>query len=363
MNIYPLIFSNNPRYRISRHILFWSTWILYYTIFVTLSWSRIPFYKAFVPSLIVETFSMPMDMAFCYTIIYFLIPRYLSRGKYISFVLFWLLLSLFFIFCFRLYSRYVDPAIYAAFDMHAKMEHSSNFLWDFFSLFSQINMEGCLTAAIKLGKMWYIKQQEVDLIKSEKRKIEPVLHNGEMKPVFLINALDKVEVLSQKKPVVIPGMIRKIKGLLLYILYDTNQGKVNLQKELKLIEEYVALEKEGNDNLNVNVNIVGNTSEERIAPFIILSLVENSFRQLSLLDLNEKFLNLEIRLQEGQLYICVAWSKPVDTSTLANGGNAFLQNIGKRLNLLYPHSHELKVLIKTDQFVINCKIDLHEAIN
>jgi len=243
------------------------------------------------------------------------------------------------------------------------MEHSSSFIWDFFYYFSQINMEGCLTAAIKLGKMWYIKQQELDLIKSEKRKIEPVLHNGEMKPVFLINALDKVELLSQKKPTVIPGMIRKIKGLLLYIIYDTNQGKVNLQKELKLMEEYVALEKEGNDNLKVKVNMIGNMNGERIAPFIILSLVENSFRQLALLDLNEKFLNLEIRLAEGQLYISVAWSKPVDTSTLANGGNIFLQNIGKRLNLLYPHSHELKVLIKTDQFIINCKIDLHEAIN
>ncbi|MBS1596947.1 MAG: histidine kinase [Bacteroidetes bacterium] len=363
MNIYPLIFSNNPRYRIARHILFWGSWILYYTIFVTLSWPKFPFFKAFVPAIIVETLSMPMDMAFCYSIIYFLIPRYLSRGKYISFVLLWLLLSLVFIFCFRLYTNYVDPAIYASFGMHSKMEHSSNFIWDFFYLFSQINMEGCLTAAIKLGKMWYIKQQEVDLIKSEKSKIEPVLHNGEMKPVFLINALDKVELLSQQKPIVIPGMIRKIKNLLLYILYDTNQGKVNLQKELKLIEEYVALEKEGNDNLKVQVNIIGNMSGERIAPFIILSLVENSFRQLSLLDLKDKFLNLEIRFVEGQLYISVAWSKPVDSSTLANGGNVFLQNIGKRLNLLYPHSHELKVLIKTDQFIINCKIDLHEAIN
>lgn len=363
MNIYPLIFSNNPRYRIARHILFWLSWILYYTIFVTLSWARFPFFKAFVPAFIVESLSMPMDMAFCYSIIYFLIPRYLSRGKYISFVVLWLIFSLIFIVSFRLYSNYVDPAIYAAFGMHSKMEHSSSFIWDFFYYFSQINMEGCLTAAIKLGKMWFIKQQELDLIKSEKRKIEPVLHNGEMKPVFLINALDKVEVLSQKKPSVIPGMIRKIKGLLLYIIYDTNQGKVNLQKELKLIEEYVALEKEGNDNLKVKVNMVGNMNGERIAPFIILSLVENSFRQLALLDLNEKFLNLEIRLAEGQLYISVAWSKPVDTSTLANGGNTFLQNIGKRLNLLYPHSHELKILIKTDQFIINCKIDLHEAIN
>jgi Histidine kinase len=362
MNIYPLVFSNNPRYRVSRHILFWTCWILYYTIFVTISFSKYPFSKAFFSSLIVETLSMPMDMAFCYSIIYFLIPRYLYKGKYISMVSWWLLFSVLFVFCFRMYTNYVTPAIYSAYGIHAKM-HSASFIWDFFYYFSQINMEGCMTAAIKLGKMWYIKQQELDLIKSERRKIEPALLNGEMKPVFLINALDRVELLVHKRPSVIPGMIRKIKGLLLYVIYDNNQGKVKLQKELKLLEEYVELEKEGNDRLKVNVNIIGNMAEERIAPFIILSLVENSFRQLSLLDLPNKFINLEIRMSEGQLYITVAWSKPVDTSTLGNGSNVFLQNIGKRLNLLYPHSHEMKVMIKTDQFIINCKIDLHEAIN
>jgi len=305
---------------------------------------------------------MPMDMAFCYSIIYFLIPRYLYKGKYISMVFWWLLFSVLFVICFRFYTNYITPAIYAAHGMYPKM-HSTSFIWDFFYLFSQINMEGCMTAAIKLGKMWYIKQQELDLIKSERKKIEPALLNGEMKPVFLINALDRVELLLHKKPSVIPGMIRKIKGLLLYVIYDNNQRKVNLQKELKLLEEYVELEKEGNDKLKVNVNIIGNMGGERIAPFIILSLVENSFRQLSQLDLPNKFINLEIRMAEGQLYITVAWSKPVDTSTLGNGSNVFLQNIGKRLNLLYPHSHEMKAMIKTDQFIINCKIDLHEAIS
>jgi LytS/YehU family sensor histidine kinase len=104
-------------------------------------------------------------------------------------------------------------------------------------------------------------------------------------------------------------------------------------------------------------------SGERIASFIIIPLVENSFRQLAALDLKEKCLDLEIRIAEGSLFMNVAWSKPVDTSTLGNGGNAFLNNIGKRLDLLYPQSHDLKVIIKTHQFIIDCKIDLHAAIN
>ncbi|MFI5157008.1 MAG: histidine kinase, partial [Chitinophagales bacterium] len=205
---------------------------------------------------------------------------------------------------------------------------------------------------------------ELDLLKKERLKVEPQIHDGKMQPVFLINALNKVETLSQVKPTVIPGMIRKIKSLLLYIIYDNNLAKVRLEKELKLLEEYVELEKEGaEDSLRVNMNVIGNVSGERIAPFIIIPLVENSFRQLAALDLKEKFLDLEIRISEGSLFMNVAWSKPVDTSTLGNGGNAFLNNIGKRLDLLYPQSHDLKVIIKTNQFIIDCKIDLHAAIN
>ncbi|HMH34500.1 MAG TPA: histidine kinase [Puia sp.] len=365
MNVNPLVFSNNTKYRVTRHVLFWLSWILYFTIFMTLSWmEKFPFWKSFLASLPEETLPMPLDMIFCYSIIYFLIPRYLSKGKYIQMVLWWLFFSVLVMMGYRLYNIYVIPHVRAAFGMPYYSSHSKSFWWEFFYMFSQINMEGCMTAAIKLGKMWYIKQQELDLLKKEKQKIEPQMQSGKIQPVFLINALNKVGMLSAVKPTVIPGMIQKIKSLLLYIIYDNNLSKVKLEKELKLLEEYVELEKEGSDEkLNVSMKVIGNTSGEQIAPFIIIPLAENSFRQLSSLDLKDKFIDLEIRISEGVLYMLVAWSKPVDSSTLANGGNAFLNNIAKRLELLYPQSHELKVVIKTNQFIIDCKIDLHGAIN
>jgi len=307
---------------------------------------------------------MPLDIAFCYLVIYFLIPHYLSKGKYIQMVIWWLFFSVLVVGGYRLFGIYITPHIRALFGMPYSASHTRSFIWQFFYLFSQINMEGCMTAAIKLGKMWYIKQQELDLMKKEKLKVEPQMQNGKIQPVFLINALNKVESLSRTKPEVIPGMIRKIKSLLLYIIYDNNLAKVKLEKELKLLEEYVELEKEGTDDtLHVTMKVIGNVTGERIAPFIIIPLVENSFRQLSSLDIVEKCIDIQIHFADGSLVMVVAWSKPVDSSTLANGGNAFLNNIGKRLELLYPQSHELKVVIKTNQFVIHCRVDLHGAIN
>jgi hypothetical protein len=362
MSIYPLVFSNNSKYRISRHILFWLVWIGYYTAFMTLSWmEKYPFTTAFPASLIEESLSMPLDIIFCYAVVYFLIPRLLFKGRYILMVLLWIVFSVLHIACFQFYSDHIIPLIRSAYHLPYSV-HSKSFLWTFFFTFSQINMEASLAAAIKLGKMWYIKQQELDILKSEKQKIEPI-ENGKIQPVFLVNALDKIGILAIQKPSIIPHVIKKLKNLLLYVIYDNNQPKISLEKELRLLEEFVELERAGNDHVNVNMKIVGNTDGEMIAPFIILPLIENSFRQLTKLELKNKYINLEARTADGIFSLKVTWSKPVDTSTLTNNDSTFLQNIGKRLNLLYPQSHELKVLINSDQFAINLKMDLHKAIN
>lgn len=362
MNIYLLVFSNNPKFRIMRHVFFWVILIGYYTAFMTISWmEKYPFSISFPASLIEQTLAIPLDIIFCYLVIYFLIPRFLFTGKYIMMIVLWITFSLVHVSCFRFYSNNIIPHIRSAYHLPVSV-HTESFMWTFFFVFTQINMEACLAAAIKLGKMWYIKKRELDILLSEKQKIEPA-ESGRMQPVFLVNALDKLEMLSIQKPSAIPQVIKKIKNLLLYVIYDSNQPKVSLEKELCLLEEFVELEKAGNSNMNINIKIIGNTDGEWIAPFIILPLIENSFRQFSKIDLKNKSISLEARVADGSFSLNIMWSKPLDTSTLANNDSTFLKNIGKRLKLLYPQSHELKILINTDEFAINLKMDLQRAIN
>jgi LytS/YehU family sensor histidine kinase len=148
------------------------------------------------------------------------------------------------------------------------------------------------------------------------------------------------------------------------VIYDNNQPKVTLDKEMELLREYIELEQSGADqHVRVTMRLPSNSNHEKIAPFIILPLVENSFRQLAHFELTDKFIDIEAKVLADNFSICIAWSKPVDTSTLINGSSTFLNNINKRLDLLYPHSHKLKVVIKPDQFVIHLKIELNGAIN
>jgi LytS/YehU family sensor histidine kinase len=76
-----------------------------------------------------------------------------------------------------------------------------------------------------------------------------------------------------------------------------------------------------------------------------------------------KFIDIWMRVENGNFQMKVGWSKPIDSSTLINGNSLCLQNISKRLNLLYPKSHEMKVVITTEQFIVDLKINLNRAIN
>lgn len=322
-----------------------------------------PVFKCFITSFTEVATSTPLDMAFCYIIIYILLPKFLYTGRYITLVLTWLGLSVIFLFLFEAFQRIVVPLYRDLYGMPRNAIPKS-YLWVFFNLFSQINMEGCLAAAIKLGKFWHIKQQELDLIKTEKKKIEPFIDEGQIQPVFFADILSRIEILATEKPLLATGMIKKIKSLVLYAMYENNQSKVSLDKELELLQEYFDLEKMALDNkVSITLKITSQGQQEQIAPFIILPVTENAFKQLSLHNIDKKTLEVDVKVANGTLAMMLTWSKPGDTSTLYTGRGIILQNISKRLNLIYPQNHGLKVFIHVEHVVVSLKINLRRAIN
>jgi len=225
-------------------------------------------------------------------------------------------------------------------------------------------MEGCIAASIKLGKLWYIKQQEIDLIKEEKQKLIPSKENGSIQPAFLTDLLSRMEIIANEKPSVAAQSMKKIRQLLLYILYENASSKVLLHKELVLLQEYIDLEKlTAEKQVTVNTFINASPSYEKIAPFILLPLVENAFKQLSSYHLKDPSLHVNITLQNEIIDIKLNWDKPIETSSLTNGRNIILQNISKRLQLIYPQSHELKMMIEAEKILLELKINLKKAIN
>lgn len=364
MNIYALVFSNNKNYRIARHSLFWLMWIAYYTATSTYGMkSSIPLMHRFIYSLVEVSITTPLDMIFIYSIIYFLLPKLLFRGRYISMILLWLLFSIIFLAVFELLTAELNPFLRSKFNLPV-YNGPIDYFWLSFSLFSQINMEGCLAAAIKLGKISFINQKEIDLLRNEKARILSEKDKSGLQPVFLADIIGRMEQMSLHKKMNLSKVLKKIRSIMTSIIYESANAKISLDRELQLVKEYIELEQCTREELiDVKLCISGDTGEESIASFIVLQCIQNAFTQLSLSEICDKKLDIQIHVDESILSLLMSWNKPYYTSTLVEGKNGILLNLNNRLKLIYPQSHEFKFFIETEKIIVFMKINLKTAIN
>jgi len=368
INLHPFVFSNSRQYRIARHTVFWLTWILYYSIVSTMAaGEKVGVLKIFFYNFTVVAQSTPLDMGFCYFIIYFLLPRFLFKGRYITMLLLWLLASFVWMAGFEADSYYIVPHInnWFGFPMPKHPKSFASIVYEMFNLFSQLNMEGCVAASIKLGKLWYVKEQEVELLRQENEKAKMHDEEGLMQPAFLADLLARLQTLADTEPLLAAGSIKRLRNLITYMLYENAQAKASLKKELQLAEEYIELERmmAAHEPITIQLNNNAEANGETIAPSIILPFIENAFRQVYIQPLAERRVIIHIKLQQSVLDIRICWNKPIDTSTLAQGRHIIMQNIARRLQLIYPQSHELKTFVEVEQVRVELSINLRKAIN
>ena len=364
MNIYALVFSNNKTYRVVRHTLFWCMWIAYYTLFSTYALPpKIPLWDRFMYSLSQVLLTTPVDMIFIYSIIYFLIPKLLFKGRYLSMIFLWLVFSLLFIAVFEIMTAQISPALRSYYGL-PPMGYRIDYFWLSFDLFSQINMEGCLAAAIKLGKISYINQKEIDLLKDEKAKMLSENDNAGMQPVFLADIIGRMEQMSAQKKLDMGSVLKKIRNLMTAIIYESANAKISLNRELQIVREYIELEQcTRREPIDVDLNISGKTEDESIASFVVLQCVQNAFTQLSASEVCDKKIDIKINVDDSILSSIITWNKPCYTSSLVEGNNGILLKLNSRLKLIYPQSHEFKLLIEKEKVIVFMKIDLQTAIN
>jgi len=303
-------------------------------------------------------------MVFVYSIIYFLIPKYLSKGRYISMILLWLLFSLIGIIVLRVFHLFAISPLRVSLGYSPIIVHQ-NYFEVILGYFGDLNMLGCLGASIKLGKMWFIKQQELMLLNNEKNRLE-VKHTQDdtMRSFFMTDFFYKMMNKLTSESYGPPLNSKKISDVLLYLIYNSNQSKLFLSDEINTVSEFLEIEKAMiNAHTSITLKIEGKLYQQTIAPLIILPLVAGSLNKLKLLHLEEKQFNLSVHVLQSDLHIKITLNKPAHTTTLIEKENDYLQNINERLELIYPQGYNFEATILQDQFAIELYIDLDSAIN
>ena len=391
MQTYDFIFSNQFRYRISRHVVFWFCWF----VFLVLAW-QIPMNDVFPNWNIEARMNFAQKMygkdfvamrggwvnlfweisykqlrillcyaAFTYVIIYYILPLYLShKNKWVTTGKLFLLMIVFLaVFFFITYRNRVDSRVEMA--RHGFIQKSP--MPTYFSemkvaklhLFFNLTTLLAVAIAIKLLKRWWIKQRETEQIAKEKIGAELQLLKAQIHPHFLFNSLNNIYSFALEASPKAPEMIQKLSGLLHYMLYECRQAKVPLEKELKMIQDYITLEKvRYGERLNIEARFPEDTNDLVIAPLLLIPFVENSFKHGSSKMLSNPYVRLNITIQDEILYFKLTNSRPSAMEEISVKGNRGLglRNVKKRLELLYPTNYELQIIEEPLEYSVWMKI-------
>ena len=154
-------------------------------------------------------------------------------------------------------------------------------------------------------------------------------------------------------------MVEKLSRLLRYIIHECDQPTVPIEKELKMIRDYMGLEKvRYGEQMDMQIDIRGNYSGKMIAPLLLVPFVENSFKHGTSKMLSKPWVNLNIIVEGDIFYFMLTNSKPEEYINPANNRGIGLSNVQKRLQLLYPGRHELKMTEEPGHFTVLLEINL-----
>ena len=217
---------------------------------------------------------------------------------------------------------------------------------------------------ILIAIKYYRDQKEVVELKEQKKTTELDLLKNQLNPHFLFNTLNNLYALALKKSDKTPEVIAKLSEILDYILYQCKDSYVPINKEIELLENYIALEKVRygsrvevifEKHINRNVNI---------APLILLTFIENAFKHGVSEELNKALIELSIETTDKEIVFKLKNTKPQFSSDniTTDKKSIGMQNTEKQLNLLYPNVYVLEVENAVTDYSLELKLKLNEKI-
>ena len=153
--------------------------------------------------------------------------------------------------------------------------------------------------------------------------------------------------------------IAKISELLRSVLYDCNDVEIELDKEIKLIENYIELEKmRYGKGLKVSFDVKGETKNKTIAPMLFFTFVENCFKHGCSNDRSNPFINVIISVSEKKIQFYAGNSKNGNKNgnDKKNEGGIGLKNVQKRLEIIYGDNYDLKITDIQNKFEVSLSI-------
>jgi hypothetical protein len=344
--------------RVLLHSTFWISILM--TVFITENWENPGEYKffffchyllAFIIFIIVSYFNL-----------YFLIPKYFKNKRFLRYSL-WLVFVLIGGAASILVLNYGFHYLIKdsdSFNPHSIPDHKHFTVFYFFHVMFGEAMFLISTFFFFIMEEW-IRFQGITIklkeIESQKVHSELQALKAQINPHFLFNTLNNIYSHSLDHSPKTSEMIMKLSELMSYILYECHDEKVEIQSELKFIKNYIELEKlRFEDLLQVELNISEANSHEKIVPLIFIAFIENAFKHVGHKMKNKQYVKVDLLIEPNLILLKVVNSINGQARATLKESGIGIENVRKRLEMLYPDKHTLEILKTEEEFKVELTI-------
>ena len=295
----------------------------------------------------------PIHIIVIYINVYYLIPKFILRKKYRTYV-FLLLLMLIMVYLVRTGLNYllVTKDIWPEAEDPTKFMELNHIIA---VVLGELYVIG-FVSAIKLVLDWAIEKRRNEDLAKLQMSTELKYLRTQIQPHFFFNTLNNLYALTLKKSDNAPRLVIKLSNMMQYILYEVKSSKASLLKEIGHINNFIDIERlRFDDKVDSEMDITGNIEDVIVPPLLFLSFVENCFKH-GMKENDNLRINMSFDISNnGYLEFTLVNSfNPKKTKDDSIGiGN---ENAKRRLKLLFSNNYILDSKIEGENYKLFLKI-------
>lgn len=281
-----------------------------------------------------------------------LIPRFLNRKKYLFYNVNLLLLVLIYGFI-----KYGVAICFKDFILVRGSKHEVvGFAAYYMSAFFTSLIFVFLSTVLKFTLDWFLNERIQRDLENQRLSAELAFLKSQINPHFLFNSLNSIYSLAYQRSETTPEAILKLSEIMRYMLYECNDNKVDLGKELQYLQNYIDLQKirYGNKAF-VDFEVNGLISNQQIVPLLLISFIENAFKHGVA---NNPATPIHIVMDVKPDSLCFKMENKKHRFNKDAQGGIGLNNVKRRLDLLYPGKYDLKIDDGADVYSSELSLDL-----
>lgn len=216
-----------------------------------------------------------------------------------------------------------------------------------------------LSSGLKITSEWFKNERLKQEMENKKISAELLNLKSQVNPHFLFNSLNNIYALSNKSDDKRSAeAILKLSEMMRYMLYDSADEIVPLQKEIEYLENFIDLQRlRLKEDISVSFKVTGEIANKKIAPLLLIPFIENSFKH-GVSYQHPSFIKIELNIDGNKLDFSISNSFFPGSAQNEKFSGIGLENVRRRLDLLYPKKHKLQIEKNESVFSVQLQIEL-----